>query len=104
MKVLKYIFIILSIIMMIKDLIGIYRNISQIEETNHRIANYKSNPPNVEIVSKSAGVDESVVKRVLDGLFNGLLDDVRACKLKIVIEMCETSIKTFLLVLCFKFL
>lgn len=104
MKVLKYIFIILSIIMMIKDLIGIYQNISQIGDTNHRISNYKNNPPNITIVSKDANVDESKAKIVLDGMFNELVNSVKSCKVNIVIEMLETSIKSFLLVLCFKFL
>ena len=104
MKALKYIFIVISVLMMIKDLIGIYQNISQIGDTNHRIANYKNNPPNVTIVARDANVDESIVKEELDGLFNGLLDEVRSCKLNIAIEILETSIKSFLLVVCFKFL
>ena len=39
MKSLKYIFIVISIILLIKDLIGIYRNLSEISETKRRIEN-----------------------------------------------------------------
>lgn len=104
MKSLKYIFIVISIILLIKDLIGIYRNLSEISETKRRIENYKNNPPNIATVARDAECEEITAQSVLEEMFNNLVDGIRACKVNIVIEILETSIKAFLLVLCFKFL
>ena len=104
LKVIKYLAIIFCIILLLKDLYVMLNNISEKERIKKQVSNFENSPPDIQVIvnDKEAEIDD--IENYINKLINQKYNLLRFTRYKIIITCIETSLKSLLLVLCFKFL
>lgn len=104
LKVIKYLAIIFCIILLLKDLYVMLNNISEKERIKKQVSNFENSSPDIQVIvnDTKAGIDD--IENYINKLINQKYNLLRFTRYKIIITCIETSLKSLLLVLCFKFL
>lgn len=104
LKVMKYLAIIFCIILLLKDLYVMLNNISEKEMIKKQVSNFEISPPNIQVIANDTKAEIDDIENYINKLINQKYDLLRFTRYKIIITCIETSLKSLLLVLCFKFL
>lgn len=104
LKVIKYLAIIFCIILLLKDLYVMLNNINEKERIKKQLFNFEYSPPDIEVIVKDTKAKIDDIENYINKLINQKYNILKYTRYKIIITCIETSLKSLLLVLCFKFL
>ena len=104
LKVIKYLAIIFCIILLLKDLYVMLNYISEKERIKKQVSNFEISPPDIQVNVNDTKVEIDDIENYINKLINQKYNLLRFTRYKIIITCIETSLKSLLLVLCFKFL
>lgn len=104
LKVIKYLAIIFCIILLLKDLYVMLNYISEKERIKKQVSNFEISPPDIQVNVNDTKAEIDDIENYINKLINQKYDLLRFTRYKIIITCIETSLKSLLLVLCFKFL
>lgn len=104
LKVIKYLAIIFCIILLLKDLYVMLNYISEKERIKKQVSNFEISPPDIQVNVNDTKAEIDDIENYINKLINQKYNLLRFTRYKIIITCIETSLKSLLLVLCFKFL